>query len=92
MSIEEPTVAISEEALRRQNVEAAFKRGAPIVFRAREGTAALRFGWRDCPNPLWLWEDYDYRVKGTDATPRRTKAQLLDQIHELLVELRDCDA
>ena len=82
------TTTISEEALRRLNVEAAFGRGAPIQYRDRKW---LGFEWETCSNPIWDWDRFEYCVV-PPAAPHRTKAQILDQIHELLVELRDCDA
>ena len=85
----EDTTTISEEALRRQNVEAAFGRGATI-----ECCAVPDGEWVESTHhrgARFRWDIFNYRVKGTDAAPRRTKAQLLDQIHELLVELRQLD-
>lgn len=83
------TVEISLEALRRMRVECAYARGEPIEVNTNR--CGEWIDWRMSYAPSWDWKYCDYRVKGIDATPRRTKAQILDQIHELLVELRQLD-
>lgn len=79
---------ISAEALRRLQVEAAYARGVKIEIDV--GRKGAWESWRMSYAPSWNWAEHNYRVKPT-AKPHRTKAQILDQIHELLVELRHAD-
>jgi hypothetical protein len=81
----ETTVTLSTEALRRLQVEAACGRGQPIEWRYADRTSYTE-GWSRVAEPCWDWVNCDYRVKPDSDTAKR---DLLARIEAFLVELRE---
>lgn len=85
------TINISEEALYRLNVEAAFARGCTIECLPRVLEHAAP--WREVSvPPNWDWSLNRYRVKPTPTavvTPPvpRSKAEILANLRSILAEL-----
>jgi len=73
---------ISTEALRRLGVESAFAHGAKIECRVIGAE-----NWVPRLRTVWDWHTCDYRVAEPVGPPKRTKAELLKQIHALIDEL-----
>lgn len=84
------TVNISEEALYRLNVEAAFARGCTIECVPNVIKHAAP--WREVSEPSWDWTKFSYRVKPaptvvvTSPVPR-SKAEILANLRSILAEL-----
>jgi hypothetical protein len=81
-------INLSDEAIRRLNIEAAYGRGEKIQV-IRRGSVGSVGVWRRCDIPGWHWDMFDYRVEPVEVVKPtlRTKAEILAQLRAMLDEL-----